>query len=315
MIRGVHHIGLSVTDLSTTAVFYQQAAQFTPLPQHPFAVDKRFSSVCAEDRAISTSMMLKAPNGYLEIFGRDGANEPSRWDVNKSGLRHICVQSAKGPDVYQKFTAAGATFHSEFVSLGTGYLYAYGRDPEDNVVELEGAPRGPAGLSPWLAHVAIVTHDIDRLSAFYSEILQRPIHNQGHFHSNKRFDTVTALQDVDVKAAWIHTENLIIEMWQYINPSTEQRTSPPSFSDLGFNHISFEVDDVALEVDRLKQCGFEICRKEVSFAGGKSVLGRDIDGNLIEFLELDEHRAEYSIRSLEETHIFPLLSGVEVGAV
>ncbi len=313
MIRGVHHVGLTVANLPKMVSFYRQAAQFSPLPQHPFAVETRFSRIGEENRPIEKSLMLQAPNGYLELIPLDGAAEPSRLDVNQAGLRHICVQSAEGPAVYQNFSDAGAQFHSEFVSLGTGYLYAYARDPEQNVVELEGAPKGPNEAPPWLAHVAIVTHDIDRLSDFYSGLLGRRVHNRGHFHSNDRFDKVTALKNVDVKAAWIHTENLIIEMWQYINPPTEEQ--PVSlFSTAGINHISFEVDDIAADKLALQQSGYELCRDETICNGGKSVLGRDVDGNLIELLEIDQSYSGLSINALDDVSIIPRLAGVEAGA-
>jgi len=90
---------------------------------------------------------------------------------------------------------------------GAGVRYAYARDADDIMFEVEqvDAPRFDGPI--WLAHVALVSHDIDRLVDFYRDLLGVEPYRRANTIKGSRFDEVTGLDDVRVRAAWFNTVN------------------------------------------------------------------------------------------------------------
>ena len=45
-----------------------------------------------------------------------------------------------------------------------------------------------------------------------------------------RFDEVTGIENVRIRAAWFNTGNMVIELWQFIHPATLGQTKRPTFA-------------------------------------------------------------------------------------
>ena len=258
MTLAIHHVALNAVDRDAAARLYIEGAGFR-------AVDHAGDS------------WLAGPNGYLLVAptaGPIGARERDRR-VCDAGITHICVQSGAGRALWDRLAAAGMRFNDAPVALGTGAIYAYGADGENNIAEVEGVADADPAAPPWIAHVALATPDIERLSAFYAALIGRPVHNRGRY-ANALFENITGLKDVDVRAAWIMADNLTFEMWEYVNPPTERR-QPVEADSPGWAHVGFAADDLAAEAARLDAAGVKVAA--TSLAGLAALSGWDPDGN------------------------------------
>ncbi|MEI7470061.1 MAG: VOC family protein, partial [Chloroflexota bacterium] len=201
MIQALHHIGLSVGDLAQSSAFLHRA----------FAFDRTALTMpspaptLAPQHHIAQCQLLLTPNCYLELQTFAPAQpQPNRWrPVNEAGISHFCVQHQQMARLYDDCAAAGAQFHSAPVDLGTGWRYCYARDPEGNVIELEASPLAPLGQSPWAAHVAIVTPNIERLATFYHQLLGGARVGGRKIGPNPNLDLIAALPKVEVILTWL----------------------------------------------------------------------------------------------------------------
>lgn len=301
MINGIHHVGVSVADFERSLRFYARAAGLDPV------IDDGTGSVAwaeltgADDCVEAT--LLRGTNAYLllaRFAGADVDREPP--SVADAGITHVCSQAKDIDALAARYRGAGASFREEPIGLGTGTMYAYVRDPEHNVIELEGTLVAPATDRPWLAHVAMATSDIERLVSFYSDLLRRPVANTGVFADNSLIDKVTGLTDTHVKAAWIEGENQVLEFWQYVNPPTEPAQPRPA-GELGFTHVCFEVDDIEAEHRRLIACGATSVRAPSVVPGAEVSSVHDPDGNLVVLLQLDAQARSCSLAAVADPDI------------
>jgi len=287
MIKGLHHAGLSVGDLERAIGFYTTSQAFELLTRCHVADRADLREMMAVEDSACFVALLRGPTGFLDLFQfakpviAEGPPE-----VFHAGLRHICIQAADGNALFDAFQAAGAKSHARPSGLGTGNLYCYIRDLEDNIVELEGLPYAQSiSAPPWFAHVAIVTADIQRLSSFYTLVTGAPVHTSGHFGPDAKYDVVAGHEKIVFDGAWVKAGPLTLEFWQYHQPQTHQRPVVCAARQ-GWSHFALEVDDLDAEYQRLLQAGVHFHAAPMSNGAVRFVYGRDPDGNIFELLEV-----------------------------
>ena len=287
MITGLHHTGLSVRDLDAAIAFYSVEQAFHLVSRFEVADTAENRALLEVENAAARAALLIGTLGGLELFefvaGRDG-EAPDRA-VYAAGIRHVCLQTAISDQLYDSMVAAGAGSHARPAGLGTGNSYVYIRDPEDNLIELEGTPWAPPIVQrPWFAHTALVTPDISRLSSFYALLTGSPVHRQGTFGPNHKFDVVAGIAEVRFKGAWLRLANAELEFWEYDHPRTsaaERRNAVLP----GWNHLCFESDDIDADHARLLGLGIELHTSPHPFGSARVFFGRDPDGNIFEVLQ------------------------------
>jgi catechol 2,3-dioxygenase-like lactoylglutathione lyase family enzyme len=289
-VIGFSHIGLSVSDLKASVAFYTEAASLE--------VDhsKRLSNSAAEkasgfentpvDRAV-----LVSPNGYLEL----SQYEPSlvgpaeELPFQGPGITHICFQSPTSQDIYNRFRKLGATSVSrgtEPVDLGGyGVYYAYGRDADRIMFETEHMDEPHFEGPIWLSHVALVSPDIDRLVEFYQNIIGYEPTRRSDKVSGPRFDDVADYEGTFIRAAWFDMSNMILELWQFVNPVTPEAGAPIPFEKIGYNKFAFEVTDIQSDYKRLVESGVQFLSEPIQTDESTEVFGRDPDGNLFSLIQ------------------------------
>lgn len=298
-VLGLHHTGLSVSDLDRAIAHYESDLGFECAAR--FIVDdtEEARRLLDVDNACARVALMRNAAGYMELF--EYAERPERGAdpaVYEAGIRHTCIQAIDVETLFDSCMAAGGASHARPSSLGTGALYAYIRDPEANIMELEGVPWGPAYReAPWFAHTAIVTPDMDRLLAFYEYLTGVTSHDRRSFGPHKVFDRVAGVDGVVFEGAWIKLRNATLEFWQYSEPVT-QPASRIDVRRLGWNHICLEVANAAEMYARLETDGVELHGPIVTNAFGAFFYGRDPDGNVFECLEVSENSASFSVDAL-----------------
>ena len=233
VVRGIRHVGLSVTDLDRSLAFYRAATSLD------------LGSRGRDDRGEYAT--LRGPNGTLELVEYTGARESSEvMPVQGPGVTHVCYRSPTARDMYGSFVAAGATPVSrgtEPVDLGGyGVHYAYARDPDGIMFEVEhfDEPHFEGDLS--IAHVALASPDLDRLVDFYTDLLGIEPYRRSENIEGPRFDDVAGIDGVRIRAAWFEVGNMALEMWQYLHPAPVPLAEPPPAARIGYGTITFAVD-------------------------------------------------------------------------
>lgn len=138
-------------------------------------------------------------------------------------------------------------------------------------------------------HISLATADLDRMLAFYRDLLGlSEMFNLPLKKGDLPFETVVGLKDVEGRVAYLRTKNVLIEIFQYTNPSPESQTSRPP-CDVGIRHICFDVTDIFPEYERLVAAGMTFVSEPQEFrVKVRSAYLYDPDGNFVELQEILE---------------------------
>jgi catechol 2,3-dioxygenase-like lactoylglutathione lyase family enzyme len=299
MITGLHHTGLTVENLDAALDFYTREQAFSLAHRFTIADTPENRTILQLDDASGEVAFLQGTLGCLELLNFSCSKDAVRTErqVYSAGIRHICLQTPISDRLFNSLTGAGARFHARPSGLGTGNTYVYLRDPEDNLLELEGTPWAPAGVAcPWFAHAAFVSPDLTRLAHFYTTLTGIAVHSRGSFGPDKKFDVVAGISEVRFQGAWIRLPNAELEFWQYEQPRTTSK-SLTEISTPGWSHLCFESDDVHADFERLRMHGVVTHGAPLNFSNATIFFGRDPDGNIFEVLQ-PYGNAKATVRSM-----------------
>ena len=308
MIKGIHHIAASVEDLDAVVAFYQGAIDLPVAGSFETADSAGADRVTGLKNVRSRAMFLSARTTYLELF-QFASPKPAPQQimpVQGPGITHVCFQSPKTDPAFEKFQAQGMTMVSRGdrpvpLSPLRDITYAYARDTAGNMFEMEQWGTPPRPFPAWIAHVAFVTPDIQRLLDFYGRIIMEIDELPGiiNLKENANADIVADVDAADILGTWVPTPNILIEIWQYNNPPTPAVLAPASHETLGYTHICFEVEDVMGQYERLSSLGVAFISEPLETATSLLVFGRDPDGNLFELLQYLDPSHPMSLAQLD----------------
>ena len=284
-IKGIHHIGISVADVAASSAFLEDAANLTRVGEGSFSGTGIASSTP------SASTIMKGPNAYVELM-QFNSQTPEPVPVEGPGFTHLCFQSPSERLMYNGFKDAGATAVSWGegpVDLGGyGVHYAYLRDPDKTMYEVEQVDRPPFGEQVWIGHVALASHDMDRLVEFYSDVFGIGPYRRVNKATGPRVDEVTGLKDARMRAAWFNVANMVLEIWEFVNPVTPDTSAARPFEKVGYNKFAFEVSNLTKEMTRLKARGVNFASEPLATPIGVEAYATDPDGNRFSLVQLDD---------------------------
>ena len=143
MIRGIEHVGLSVSSMDRAVEFYRNAFGMELVSRSRFCEGsyeyaKKMAILGLKD-ASGESALLRLGDMQIELFEfaspQPKLAEPNR-PVCDHGISHFCLQVADMQEEYARLKAAGVVFHCEPQHFPGQALVTYGRDPDGNVFEL-----------------------------------------------------------------------------------------------------------------------------------------------------------------------------------
>lgn len=292
---------MSVADVDSSVRFYQSVSTLTRHGEAPI-------SAGVPGMGEAPVVVLAGPNAYLELtqVAPQAASEP--MPVEGPGFTHVCFQSPAPDKLYRTCIDAGATPVSTGdapIDLGGyGVLYGYARDADGLMFEVEEIDEPHFEGPFWIAHVSLVTPDIDRLVGFYEQLLGMPPYRRLNKVTGPRMDEITGLQNARARAAWFNTGNMVLELWEYLSPETGRPEAPPRVDQPGYNRFVFEVGDLTSELARLEAAGTQVLSGDADAVPSDEVYARDPDGNLFGLLELDAD-ANLSLKRLKQNHWLP----------
>ncbi|MDO7571708.1 MAG: VOC family protein, partial [Pseudomonadales bacterium] len=122
-----------MSDLSAARRFYEETAQLEVLPGRTVCPDQPVQPV--------DSLVLKAPNGCLELMQFEETVPIDGLAVIGPGITHACFQAPAEVGLFEKFIqgrAKSVSIGKPPIDLnGQGVRYAYVRDPAGSMFEVE----------------------------------------------------------------------------------------------------------------------------------------------------------------------------------
>lgn len=138
-------------------------------------------------------------------------------------------------------------------------------------------------------HVAINTPDLDRLMAFYRDVVGFEVVESSRtaWDGSPEIDAIIGLKGSAARVVMLRAANAYLEIFEYRRPTARHaaRLLP---SDFGYTHICLDVVDVSAEYERLSKNGMTFHGPPVTVDEGRirTIYGHDPDDNIIELQEL-----------------------------
>jgi catechol 2,3-dioxygenase-like lactoylglutathione lyase family enzyme len=139
MIKGFHHVGVSVADIDRSIRFYRDVLEMEQAcPVFPFG-GPLYDQIMALPEAKGRMCVMAKGSLQLELFEfaqpRPAPKDPD-YSVADCGLTHFGVEVADIEGAYARMVAAGVRFHAPVLQFQGGMKALYARDPDGNVFEL-----------------------------------------------------------------------------------------------------------------------------------------------------------------------------------
>ena len=303
-IKGISHVSLSVRELNRAVMFYKNVVGLQETNRYRIKASTAIEKKSGFAHTARTVAVMQGPNARIELIQFDGAaKQPaSTMPIPGPGITHICYQIPSVASVYAQAKAGGASVVSRgttMVDRGYGIKYAYIRDVDSLLFEIEQIEKPKFSDSVWVGHVAIVTHDIDRLVAFYKQLLGVDPQNRiDNIKNSPKLNDIANIDDLRLRGAWFKTGNMMLEIWQFDNPATVPPTNTARFNQIGYQQIGFEVRDIDRAYKRLAATGVNFLSAPVKTGESSSVFLRDPDGNLLS-LQAFEANSPNSVATLK----------------
>ena len=140
MIRGIHHVSITVQDMDRMLAFYRDVLGFPEIMRSSWADSDDMDRLVDLKGSQANVVLLNAGNMVLELFdyrAPSGIHDPRR-PVNNPGYTHICLDVEDIETEYRRLESAGMTFNRSIMDVEElGLRAVYGRDPEGNVIEVQ----------------------------------------------------------------------------------------------------------------------------------------------------------------------------------
>ncbi len=305
VVRGISYIGISVSNIDRTAEYFAGAGGLLEVDQselRAIALDR-----IAGKKISAKTRTLRSNSGQIRLMQFDrpaaAAQAAGVVPVQGPGITHVCFQSPDSKPIFPKFVAAGGKPLSrtgDLVQLrpDVPVKYAYLRDADGTMIEIEQLLLDNLTFDHRMRHVAIASLNIDRTVAFYSAVLGKAPRERRSNLVNKTLDVTANVDDLKLDVAWFQVGNLELEIWEYLNPAPIPPTEARPLEALGHNMVVFDVSDPALALKRLEEAGGLRVAAPSPMDGGQIAFGRDPDGNLIGFFRPGSDSSPFSTQGL-----------------
>ncbi|MEE4210203.1 MAG: VOC family protein [Parvularcula sp.] len=288
-ILGVHHVGITVSDIDDTIAFYSSAVDFDVVDRRMVDASALPAEILKKRSGEIEMALIRTPTVFLVLTDVEPSKDatPEKRAVYGPGYTHICWQTHADNSGYERFRKAGLDILSrgdDAVDLGGyGVTYAYGFDPDGIMIEMEQLERPRRQDDAWLTHIANVPGDKAAMVDFYTKILGYGPHRELPETRMKTIDDVVNIDGTVVTASWFATWNLELEFWNFKTPRTPVSRTDWTFERIGYNSLSFEVTDLDGTIMRLEPQGIEFAGSAFMLGGWRMRYARDPDGNLLAF--------------------------------
>lgn len=266
-------LDLFIADKERSVNFYTDILGFEEIKVSTY--QKKFLMDKYDKKHITGVWTLECHSFSINLYEMK-AGKIEQNSVNTKGIRHFCLQTSQSKSILNRVLENWDLISLKPVPivLGTGFKYAYGRDPEGNVIEVEEKIDDAGSLSHWIGHVSITTANIDDQITFYSKLLNTPPLAKSDIKNNDEMSRIGGFSDGDITMSWFKTAGIGLELIEYRRPETESYVNDENST--GYKSFGMTVYDLTSEYERLKS--LEI---QVSAINHNAFSLSDADGNNI----------------------------------
>jgi catechol 2,3-dioxygenase-like lactoylglutathione lyase family enzyme len=135
-------------------------------------------------------------------------------------------------------------------------------------------------------HVGISVKDLEKSVEFYTEVMQMDLEYRTK-NKGETISRIVAVENADFDVAVVKKNNLRLELLDYKNAEKKELMEYPRQDQPGLVHISFGVDNVDMEYERIKSLGYEFntCPMVARVNGPKIAYFKGPDNVIVEIFE------------------------------
>ena len=140
-------------------------------------------------------------------------------------------------------------------------------------------------------HVAICTPDLDRLAAFYTDVVGFTEVMNTSWSDRPIVDRIINLRGSAARQIMLQTGNAYLELFQYESPVGTTADPDRTPASQGYTHFCLDVIDIDAEYERLRNNGMTFhgpppTSEELGSNHIRAIYARDPDGNIVELQEV-----------------------------
>lgn len=148
--------------------------------------------------------------------------------------------------------------------------------------------------------MAICTANLDRLAAFYTDVLGFPQVMSTKWHNRPIIDRMIGVDGSAARQVMLQAGNAYLELFEYSSPVGRDADPDPSPADRGYTHFCIDVVDIDAEYQRLSANGMRFhgpppTTDELNGSSIRAIYGRDPDGNIVELQEVLDANVPFSL--------------------
>jgi glyoxylase I family protein len=149
-------------------------------------------------------------------------------------------------------------------------------------------------------HVAICTPDLDRLAAFYTDVLGFTEVMNTSWSDRPIIDRIIDLPGSAARQIMLQAGNAYLELFEYQSPAGTPADPARNPASQGYTHFCLDVVDIDAEYERLRQEGMTFhgpppTAEELGSNRIRSIYARDPDGNIVELQEVIDPRVPFHL--------------------
>jgi catechol 2,3-dioxygenase-like lactoylglutathione lyase family enzyme len=149
-------------------------------------------------------------------------------------------------------------------------------------------------------HVAISTPDLDRLAAFYTDVIGFEEVMSTSWRDRPIIDRMIGLTGSAARQVMLRAGNAYLELFEYESPVPKPAEPGRPPSDHGYTHFCLDVTDIDAEYERLSQNGMTFhspppTAEEIGSDRIRAIYARDPDGNIVELQEIINPVVRFSL--------------------
>ena len=146
-------------------------------------------------------------------------------------------------------------------------------------------------------HVAISTPNLDRIVAFYRDVIGCEVVYVGGWDKGQDvIDTIVGLKNSSAKQAMLKLGNAYLEFFQYLSPTGSPKDPNYGVNHHGYTHFCLDVQDIDAEYQRLKTHVVTFNCEPPKLGGPiRATYGRDPDGNVIELQQISDPEHDFAL--------------------
>jgi catechol 2,3-dioxygenase-like lactoylglutathione lyase family enzyme len=134
-----------------------------------------------------------------------------------------------------------------------------------------------------LTHIGLCVSELDRAVRFYRDVIG--FREVGRLEvTDARAGILLQMESVKLHAVYLERDGVRLELLYYAWPGHVGRPDPRPMNLLGLTHLSFQVDDLAAAIEKLRSAGARVL-EDTRIGSPPAIFVADPDGTRLELVQ------------------------------